>query len=181
MNRIGIVPMSAKPYHAGHDALIRLASFECEQVIVFVSTGDRVRKGEYPIMANVMRKLWDDVILPSLPEKVFVVFVSNPVGATYELIGDRNEAPKLNDDETLVIYSDPVDMDRNFPECSLFKYGGNLTTKRLLARRHVPRDTTVNVSGTQMRAWLQHGDKLKFIANMPTSIDGEAVWAALSR
>ncbi len=180
MNRIGIVPMSAKPYHAGHDGLIKLACFECDEVVIFVSTADRVRKGEYPIMASAMRKLWDDVILASLPEKVFVQFVPNPVGAAYELIGDRNE--KLtNDEDLLVIYSDPVDMDRNFPERSLVKYGARLASKQLLARRHVPRDATVNVSGTEMRAWLQHGDKEKFVANLPASVNGDVVWDALRK
>jgi len=181
MNRIGIVPMSAKPYHAGHDGLIKLACFECDEVVIFVSTADRVRKGEYPIMASVMRKLWDDVILASLPEKVFVQFVANPVSAVYELIGDRNETPTNDDEETLVIYSDPVDMDRNFPERSLLKYGGRLTQRRLLGRRHVPRDCTVNVSGTEMRAWLQHGEKAKFVANLPKEIDGNVVWDALHK
>ena len=181
MNQIGIVPMSAKPYHAGHDALIKLACSECSEVVVFVSTADRVRKGEYPIKASTMRKVWDDQIITSLPDSVFIQFVPNPVGAVYELIGDRNTASETDDEELLIVYSDPIDMERNFPEQSMMKYGERLVRKRLLGRRHVPRETTVDVSGTQMRAWLQHGEKAKFIAKLPESVDGEAVWATLSR
>jgi len=173
--------MSAKPYHAGHDALIRLAQEECEQVVVFVSTADRARKGEYPVRADAMRKLWDDIV-ESLPEDISVVFVPNPVSAVYEFIGLRNgDTQPAMKDEKIVIYSDPVDMERNFPERSLVKYGGALVNAKRLARRFVPRDTTVDVSGTQMRAWLQHGDKKKFIAGLPDTLDGEAVWKALSR
>ncbi len=173
--------MSAKPYHAGHDALIRLAQGECEQVVVFVSTSDRVRKGEYPVRADVMRKLWVDIV-ETLPEDISVVFVANPVSAVYEFIGLRNgDTQPAMRDEKIVIYSDPVDMERNFPERSLTKYGGALVNAKRLARRFVPRESTVDVSGTQMRAWLQHGNKAKFVANLPEGLDAEAYWKALSR
>ncbi len=173
--------MSAKPYHAGHDALIRLACDECEQVIIFVSMSDRVRKGEFPVRAETMKKLWDDII-ETLPKRAMVALVPNPVSAVYEFVGLRNgDTMPVMKDEKLVIYSDPVDMERNFPERSLTKYGGALVNAKRLARRFVPRDTTVDVSGTQMRAWLQHGDKKKFIAHLPETLDGEAFWKALSR
>jgi hypothetical protein len=181
MHHIGLVPMSAKPYHAGHDALIRLAQQECEQVVVFVSTSDRVRKGEFPVRADVMRKLWVDIV-ETLPEDISVVFVPNPVSAVYEFIGLRNgDTQPAMRDEKIVIYSDPTDMERNFPERSLVKYGAALVNAKRLARRFVPRDSTVDVSGTQMRAWLQHGNKAKFVANLPEGLDGEAFWKALSR
>jgi ATP sulfurylase len=181
MYHIGLIPMAARPYHVGHDTLIRLAREECDQVFVFASTADRVRRGEFSVRADIMRKLWDDII-ESLPQGVGVVFVPNPVGAVYEFIGLRNgDTMPVMKDEKLVIYSDPEDMERNFSERSLAKYGGALANARRLARRHVPRDTTVNVSGTQMRAWLMHGDKTKFVANLPETLDGDVVWKALSR
>ncbi len=180
MYHIALIPMACRPYHAGHDALIRLARSECDQVIVFASTTDRVRKGEFTVRANVMRKLWDSIV-ESLPQGVGVVFVSNPVGAVYEFVGLRNgDTLPVMKDEKLVIYSDPEDMERNFSERSLAKYGGALANGKRLARRHVPRDTTVNVSGTQMRAWLMHGDKARFIANLPETLDGETFWKALT-
>ncbi len=171
--------MAGRPYHAGHDALIRLAQQESDQVVVFVSTADRIRKGEFPIRADVMRKLWADIV-ETLPEDISVVFVPNPVSAVYEFIGLRNgDTQPTMRDEKIVIYSDPSDMERNFPERSLVKYGGALVNAKRLARRFVPRDSTVDVSGTQMRAWLQHGDKKKFMTKLPEGLDGEAVWEAL--
>jgi hypothetical protein len=173
--------MSAKPYHAGHDALVRLASFECQQVVVFVSTSDRVRKGEFPVRAETMAKIWVDIV-ESLPNNVTAAFVSNPVAAVYEYIGARNsDTQPMQTDEVLVVYSDPVDMDRNFPERSMVKYGGALVNAKRLSRRHVPRNATVDVSGTQMRAWLQHGDKAAFVSKLPAGLDGDAVWDALRK
>jgi hypothetical protein len=32
-----------------------------------------------------------------------------------------------------------------------------------------------------MRAWLQHGNKAKFVEHLPPTIDREAIWEALSK
>lgn len=178
MKRIGLIPMSAKPYHAGHDALIRLAAAECDEVVVLVSTADRARKGEHPIKGETMRKLWEDQIVWALPTSVIVQFVPNPVGALYTLAGDSDKDAANQD--SYLIYSDPTDMDRNFPVKSVAKYMPRLVAERRVMRRLVPRETTVDVSGTQMRGWLQHNDKARFLAHLPPSLDGEAVWSALT-
>ncbi len=170
--------MSAKPYHAGHDQLIRLAASECDEVVVFVSEGDRKRKGEFVIKGETMRILWSDHILESLPDNVYVQFVSNPVSSAYELTGDADK--DTNNRETYVIYSDPIDMERNFSPKSVSKYMPLLVAKQRVVRRLVLRETTVDVSGTQMRAWLMHGDKEKFLTHLPKTVDGEAFWKALT-
>ena len=54
---IGLVPMSAKPFHEGHMALIRKAADECKQVIILVSTSDRARKGEITIYGEDMKMI----------------------------------------------------------------------------------------------------------------------------
>lgn len=176
---VGIVPMSAKPYHVGHDQLIRLALFECQEVVVFVSNADRVRKGEHPVKGETMCKVWEDHIMKTFPDDTYVSFVPNPVSAVYTLLGDSDKDPRNTD--SFRIYSDPTDMERNFPPKSISKYMPHLVATQRVVRRLVPRETTVDVSGTQMRAWLQHGEKTKFIAHLPKTIDGEAVWNALSR
>ena len=35
--KIGLVPVSAKPYHAGHHALVELAASQNDKVLLFVS------------------------------------------------------------------------------------------------------------------------------------------------
>lgn len=178
MTRIGVIPMSAKPYHVGHDQLVRMAAEECDEVIVFVSEGDRKRKGEFLIKGETMCEIWSEHILKSLPDNVYVQFVTNPVSAVYQLAGDANEDPTNR--ETYAIYSDPMDMEHNFPPKSISKYMPNLVAEQRVVRRLVPRETTVDVSGTQMRAWLMHGDKKKFIEHLPPTLDREAVWEALA-
>ena len=46
--RIGLVPMAAKPYHAGHHALVTAAAKENDKVLLYISLSDRKRKGELP-------------------------------------------------------------------------------------------------------------------------------------
>lgn len=176
---VGVVPMSAKPYHVGHDQLIRLALFECEEVVVFVSNADRVRKGEFPVKGETMREIWTEHIMKTFPDEVYVSFVPNPVSAVYTLLGDSDKDP--NNTDSFRIYSDPTDMERNFPPKSISKYMPELVARQRVVRRLVPREATVDVSGTQMRAWLQHGNKEKFLAHLPSFMDGETVWNALQR
>jgi cytidyltransferase-like protein len=179
MSRIGVVPMSAKPYHIGHDQLIRLAANECDEVIVFVSNGDRKRPGQFTIKGETMQDLWSDYIFKTLPDNVYVQFIDNPVSAVYKLTGDANE--DSNNIETYAIYSDPIDMEQNFSPKNISKYMSNLVAKQRIVRRLVPREQTVNISGTQMRTWLLHGNKQKFIAHLPSGLDGEAIWTALCK
>ena len=44
--KIGLVPMAAKPYHAGHHELVKMAALQNDKVFVYVSTSDRKRKGQ---------------------------------------------------------------------------------------------------------------------------------------
>ena len=91
--RIGIVPMSAKPFHAGHNALIKFAAGhelleplvklgfaeqENDQVNVYVSYSSRgVKKrtrkgvkyedpipGEAPVFGKDMEYIWDNILTP---------------------------------------------------------------------------------------------------------------------
>ncbi len=52
--------------------------------------------------------------------------------------------------------------------------------KKQVELRPVERSSTVNVSGTKMRKWLEDGDKEAFVKNLPSSIDKDAVWDILS-
>ena len=69
MRCIALIAMSAKPYHAGHDCLIRLAATECDSVFLYVSTSDRARTGEVPVLGRDMELLWREVIAPTLPTR----------------------------------------------------------------------------------------------------------------
>lgn len=166
MAKIGIVPMSGKPYHAGHDGLVRLAASENDKVHVFVSLSDRDE-----VSGKAMEKIWKEQIEPSLPSNVDVTYGGSPVGNAFKVMGDANEAGSR---DTYVVYSDPDDAGR-FDDKTLARYASNLK----VVRRPVERTSTVNISGTKMRAFLAAGDKKSFIKYLPKGIDGNAVWHTL--
>ena len=56
--RVGIVAGSFKPYHKGHHEMVKIAASENDRVIFFVSTSDRVKKGQHPLYGSDMRKTW---------------------------------------------------------------------------------------------------------------------------
>lgn len=175
--KIGLVPMSAKPYHAGHDGLVRMAAAECDKVNLYVSLADRERPGEITIAGKDMATIWKGYIEPTLPANVDVHYVPNPVRASYEELGKANETGSK---DKFVIYSDPTDLAQNFPEKSLLKYAGNLYSNKQIIQRAVQRTETVNVSGTAMRQYLEAGDKASFVKNLPKNVNGDAIWKLLS-
>ena len=177
MAKIGLIGMSAKPYHAGHDLLVRKAANENEQVLLFVSLSDRKRPGELPILGSDMKVIWEEHIEPSLPANVMVEYGGAPVSKIYKVLGEANES---GSEDVYQIYSDPTDLQQNYPENSLEKYAGNLWSNNQIILRPTKRTSTVNVSGTAMRQFLSTGDKKNFIANLPKGIDRNEVWNILS-
>ena len=171
MAKIGIVPMSAKPYHAGHDGLVRLAAKENDEVHLYVSTSDRDE-----VSGAAMAQIWKDQIEPTLPGNVKVEYGGSPVFKTFQDIGKASEAGSK---DTYLIYSDPEDAAANFPDASLQKYAPNLFKAGLVKTRPVERTSTVNVSGTKMRGFLASGDKASFMKFLPPGLDGDQVWDTL--
>lgn len=174
MTTIGLIAMSARPYHAGHDALVRLAAKECDVVHLYASLSDRFRPGEVPILGADMKRLWDRVIEPSLPSNVEVTYGGSPVGNVYKEIGDANER---GSDDGFVVYGDPDDLKTSYSR--LASYVGNRIGADQVRLRAVPRDTTVDVSGTEMRGYLASNDKQAFLNGLPPDIDGDQVWSVL--
>lgn len=179
MTRIGIVAGSYKPYHAGHDELIRLAASESDVVKLYISTSDRKRKGELPISGTTMEKIWHNFIEPSLPKNVEITYGGSPIRKVYEFLGAENEA---GSEDTYVIYSDPDDLSRNFPEGSLEKYMGDLYNRGRIVLEPIQRTSTVDVSGTKMRRWLETGNSEAFIDHLaqPLQVHGEEIWEMLT-
>jgi len=176
MPKIGLISVSGKPYHAGHDGLVRIASQECDTVHLYVSLSDRARPGEVPILGSDMKMIWDRYIEPTLPGNVTVTYGGSPIGNIWKELGDANEVASM---DTYVIYADPTDLAQNFTDNLFLKYSGNLFQNGQIKLRAVERSSTVDVSGTKMRSYLEKGNKAAFIKNLPASINGDAVWAIL--
>jgi len=166
--RIGLVPMSAKPYHAGHDGLVRIAAKDNDKVVVFVSETNR----DY-ISGEGMMRVWKELIEPTLPSNVEVVYGGSPVGHAFKVIGDADQA---GSQDTFNVYSDPDDASRM---ATLPKYAPNLMANKQVNLVGVDRTATVNVSGTQMRQWFDAGDKEQFTKHLPKGVDGERYWDTL--
>ena len=182
--KIGLIPVSAKPYHAGHHALVEIAARENDSVILFVSTSDRTRKDELPIYGSDMINVWKNHIEKILPGNVDVQYGGSPVRKVYEALGD---AEKVGSKDTFTVYSDPTDTARNYPESSRVKNFADLYTagQVLFAAEKNPGmftrgKGTPDVSGTKIRAAIESGDIKTFTAGMPTGFDHRAVFDILS-
>lgn len=173
--RIGVIAGSYSPYHIGHHKLIEIAANECNQVKVFVSTNDRIRPEQFPILGQDMKEIWARYVEPSLPNNVDVSYEGNPVRKIYEFIGKENEA---GSEDTYVIFSDPSDMEHSFPKHYLERYFGDLYANGRVVLEPVQRSETVDVSGTEMRSFLDAGEKQKFVDHLPDPLKhrGEEIW-----
>lgn len=176
--QIGLIAMSAKPFHAGHYSLIQQAAEKNDRVLVFVSLSDRARKGEPTVKGEDMRKIWQQHLLKIMPSNVSVSFDGVPIRKIYEVLGAANTAGAS---DTYAVYSDPDDIAKNYPIKSRQKYFGDLYAKGNVRFEPISRKGGVDVSGTQMRTYLASGDKTSFINNLPKSIDGDAVWNILTQ
>lgn len=184
--RVGLVPISAKPYHSGHHALVTRASKENDKVILFVSLSDRKRTGEFPIIGSDMARIWREELEGIMPGNVEIQYGGSPVRKVYETLTIANDTQSPN---TYVVYSDPADTAQNYPEPNLEKYCGDLRAggQCLLAAEEDPASFTrggeggtPDVSGTKVRTMLELGDFESFKEIMPVGVDAKAVFDILT-
>ena len=164
--KIGLLPVSAKPYHAGHDGLVRIASNENDSVLLFVSTTDRARSGELRVSGDTMQTIWWDYIEPTLPQNVTPDYGGIPVAKVY---AELETAEAEGSTDTYVIYSDEEDI-LKYTDKALNKSAPNLFANGQIERRGISRSETVQVSGTEMREFLEDNDAVGFTALLPPAI-----------
>jgi len=164
--KIGLLGMSAKPYHAGHDGLVRIASKENDSVMLFVSTTDRARPGELRVSGETMQLIWWDYIEPTLPSNVIIDYGGIPVSKVYSAL-EKAENKKSQD--TFVIYSDEEDI-LKYTDENLMNSAPTLFANGQIERRGISRSETVQVSGTEMREFIEEDDMAGFIALLPPAI-----------
>ena len=184
--KVGLVPVSAKPYHAGHHYLVELAAKSNDKVIVFVSTSDRYRREEYPVSGDAMKKIWVNEILSILPENVEVVFGGSPVRKVYEAIGDACESGDI--ETSYKIYSDVVDTKQNYPVENRNKYMNPLWSGGLvefpaetLPEAFIRGATAPDIRGEDVRRHLANNDFVSFSSCMPPEMNSYACWRYLKQ
>lgn len=184
--KIGLVPVSAKPYHAGHHALVEMAAAENDLVKLFVSTSDRARKGEFTILGDDMIRVWKEELEGIMPGNVEIEYGGSPVRKVYDALGVADKDP--GNEDTLVVYSDPTDTAQNYPEKNLEKYCPTLRASGncVLAAEENPNAFTrgagtPNISGTKVRTMLEKGDFEGFAAAMPQGVNAQNIFNILAK
>ena len=174
--KVGIVAGSFKPYHKGHHEMVKIAASENDKVIFFVSTSDRVKKGQHPLYGSDMRKTWLDYLEPILPGNVELQLLDPgqaPIRYAYETLVDADDDIQGSDD-VFTLYSDPIDLERNYSPKSLEKYLSPKFLEGNLVKRPVSESETVAVRGTDMRRFLADGDQESFKASLPDELSPES-------
>lgn len=177
-----LIPIAGKPLHIGHWKLIEKAANENDNVIVYTSSSDRRRAKEFPIYGADLITIWTDIFIPVLPKNVKVKFVDSPArSAVHELewfeqqlTQDNVNVPNIN------LYSDIEDIDKNFKDEDLQEYPALMRAGKI-KKVGVERTSTVNISGTAMREFLQNNDKESFMKYLPPVKDDkkEEIWNIL--
>lgn len=175
--------MAAKPYHAGHHWLVEKAAGENDHVILFVSTSDRKRKGEKPILGRDMVRVWQEELEPVMPANVEIRYGGSPVQNVYKEI---QEAGEIGSEDTYFVYSDAADTALNYPEKNRIRWMEPLYG---LGQVRFPGEEdpagftrgegSPNVSGTAMRQAIQGCDMEAFRAGLPDGVDAENVYNIL--
>tara|TARA_Y100000310_G_scaffold52712_2_gene48396 strand:+ start:2680 stop:4590 length:1911 start_codon:yes stop_codon:yes gene_type:complete len=185
-HRIGLIPVSGKPYHAGHHYLVERAAKENDEVVLFVSTSDRIRKGQFPVYGADMKRVWQEELERIMPANVTIEYGGSPVRKVYDMIGDACEIDEGQ--ETYVVYSDPTDTALNYPPANREKYMQPLCDRGrvVFAAEENPEafsrgKGSPNVSGTAMRQALQDGDFEQFATSMPAGVNAQNVWNILTK
>lgn len=174
---VGLFGGAFKPFHAGHFAAVEKVAKENDEVILFVSNKDRVKKGEFPLLWSNMQKIWDTYLMNIMPKNVTVTFVANPITATYEMLEAADKDSENHNSYT--IYASIEDIAGRFSNEKLAKYFPRLSTEgQVEAKETGTRGVT---SGTQMRQHLQNNDLISFVAGLPGPVQrwGKEIWAIL--
>lgn len=174
--KIGIIPMAAKPFHAGHDALLRRAAADGNEfIIILISKG-----GREVLKTEDMIPLWRDYFIPGIEreygDKVIIKFVDSPGREAMFLCKDMIE----NGQATVRYYGDEADAKTRVSD--ILEKFPNL--KGRLLPVGVSRSGTEGISGTAMRDYLTRGDQKSFIENLPqwlTSKQKSNIWQGMKK
>ena len=182
--RVGLIPISAKPYHAGHHSLVETAARENDTVLLFVSISDRTREGEFPISGTEMYQVWQEELESIMPGNVTVEYGGSPVRKVYQAI----ENAPVETTDVYTIYSDPTDTAQNYPLHSREKYFQPLLSQGqvIFAAEEDPAaftrgEGTPDVSGGKLRHYLESGNFERFAAYMPPGVDAQNIFDILSK
>lgn len=202
---IGIVPMAAKPLHAGHWEIIEEASQNCDIVYLMVSGKSR-ESDDVTITGEQMGEIWMKILKKYLPDNVVLSFSSSsPISQTTGVIGKFVNEPNV----LFYVYAGQPDAKRG-EDVKIMSKAKETAAKRGASERIEPKtvETKVipdslrkmeeferlrrtpgfekipepdRVSGTLMRFALRHDAKDVFFELLPpvSESDKAAIWRIL--
>lgn len=162
---IALIGGSFKPFTKGHYMLVSQAATESDEVDLFVSTTDRVRAGQLPVLWDMqMSKIWSRYLEKVMPNNVRVHYVSNPTTEMWDILTSANLDE--NNHNTYVIYGGEDDIPRYFAEKYLLKHA-----PRLLDNGQLETKTPERIaSGTNLRKNVVDGDVAEFAKGLPRPV-----------
>jgi cytidyltransferase-like protein len=170
---IGLIAGGFKPFTAGHYNLVQKASSECDEVKLFVSIGDRKRKGQFALTWEQMEPIWNEYLEPAIAKlgNVDVVYTKSPIYSIIDLLRDADAHTKNYN--SYYVYSDPEDAKNNYNETTQMKYWPRLVENDQFELKMIDREETGGISGTVMRKALAKRTKANmkaFIAGLPEPV-----------
>jgi cytidyltransferase-like protein len=168
MSTIGLLAGNFSPLHSGHFKLLEMAAENSDEVRVFVSLDGRGKKSQGALGGQQMAKIWEEIIEPFLMPNVFITYCQSesPIRKLYSFIGN---SPAENQYE---IYSDVDDAKRNYPDESIRKYFPD----KIVNVVPIERRQTKQISGTQMRKFIEENNEQQFSENVPDLFDKKKYW-----
>ena len=164
---IGIFVVAGKPVHAGHWQMINLAASECDEALIITSTAGR---DELP--AGVMIDAWKAVLEPQFhrdfPNATLVISSESPLSLA---VGKMRELKSMVN--KFVFYSDDEDAQGKYSLSKLSDTIRDPSVIEKLEQRPVPRSQTVQISGTEMRKFLNSDDRQSFDRFVPQTLSSE--------
>lgn len=181
--KIGLVPISGKPFHVGHQQLIQIAADECDAVVAFLSISSRGGDGDVLISGDAMKQVYQEYIEPLLRSmgNISVEYCGpgmaqpSPVRAVFRFL-EAEEASGSQDEYAIYSGIDPADPTggddtAKYKAAVLAKSAPTIYQDGRINLRGVPRGgETTSISGTRMRALLATGDIQKFCELLPTGL-----------
>ena len=163
VDSVGVIPMAGRPVHSGHWCLIEKA-LQCSDVVyLFVSLKDR-GEGSGRISSGNMLKIWKELLLPALDKRVIVRFCDSPVLDANRFVRSTSLS---NEHMKFTFFGDHADTVTRWNDSFLEKTFSDLVEQRRIDVFGVSREDTVQVSGTEMRKWLEERDRDKFVMHLP--------------
>lgn len=171
---LGLIPMSAKPFHNGHYYLVQKAAAECHVVKLFIGTGNRTKGAGKAITGDQMLHLWKEIYEPLMPNSSNIQFVYEgvPVRNVYETL-DYIKGENLG--TNVAVYSGN-EIEKNGKSLIWNRYNkliNDVYWKDTLTFVSVKRgeEGSPNVSGTQMRSDLSNWNDKSFCEGLPVYLE----------